>query len=220
MAEKLDWKKDLKHLYAPSAKAPEMVDVPPMNYLMIDGHGDPNTSPAYQAAVEGLFSMSYTLKFAIKKAVGLDYAVFPAEGLWWVEDMRLFSIEDKGSWDWTMMVAQPEVVTADWVEQARAEVLKKKGLPVVEQIRFECLAEGPAAQIITLALMLTKVQPSHACMSLSNLRDTSSPASITRSTFRMSGAPHPKSSKPSFASRSAAGSGAFTLPALRLIMKA
>lgn len=150
MAEKLDWKKDLKHLYAPSAKAPEMVDVPPMNYLMIDGHGDPNTSPAYQAAVEGLFSMSYTLKFAIKKAVGLDYAVFPAEGLWWVEDMRLFSIEDKGSWDWTMMIAQPEVVTADWVEQARAEVLKKKGLPVVEQIRFECLAEGPAAQIMHL----------------------------------------------------------------------
>ena len=85
-----DWKKDCKTLYFPPSK-PVMVEVPPMNYLMIDGHGDPNVSAEYQAAVEALFSLSYTLKFAIKKAGGLEYAVYPAEGLWWVADMAEFS---------------------------------------------------------------------------------------------------------------------------------
>ena len=80
---KLDWKKDCKALYFPPAR-PVMVEVPPINYLMIDGHGDPNHSPLYQEAVEALFTLAYTLKFAIKKAEGIEYAVYPAEGLWWV----------------------------------------------------------------------------------------------------------------------------------------
>jgi hypothetical protein len=102
------------------------VDVPPLNYLMIDGHGDPNKVKAYRDAIEALFSLSYTLKFAIKKEIGLDYSVFPSEGLWWVDDMAQFSTEDKSSWDWTMMIAQPEPVNMEWVERARNEVIKKK----------------------------------------------------------------------------------------------
>src|SRR5574338_648244 len=97
---KLDWSKDLKHLYAPSAKAPVMVDVPPMNYLMLDGHGDPNNNPYYRDVVEALFSLAYTIKFMVKKG-GVDFAVYPSEGLWWVPDMRQFSVEDKSAWDWT-----------------------------------------------------------------------------------------------------------------------
>ena len=119
-----------------------------MNFLMIDGHGDPNVTPLYQEAVEGLFSLAYTLKFALKKAGGVDYGVLPAEGLWWVEDMAAFSLEDKAAWEWTMMIAQPEFVTAEWVERARAEAFKKKGLPALERIRFETNAEGTAAQMM------------------------------------------------------------------------
>ncbi|HEX7974572.1 MAG TPA: GyrI-like domain-containing protein [Anaerolineales bacterium] len=144
---KLDWKKDYKTLYFPPPD-PVMVDVPPMNYLMIDGHGDPNTSPAYQAAVEALFSLAYTLKFGIKKAAGIDYAVYPAEGLWWVADMAEFANSPKSDWDWTMLIAQPEAVSAEWVERARAEALKKKGLPALEQVRFETYAEGRCAQLM------------------------------------------------------------------------
>jgi len=143
----MDWKKDLKTLYFPPAQ-PVLVEVPPMNFLMLDGHGDPNGSVQYQQVVEALFSLAYGIKFGIKKADGVDFAVYPPEGLWWVEDMALFSIEDKSSWDWTMMIAQPECVTAEWVEQARKEALKKKGLPLLEQVRFECYAEGQAAQIM------------------------------------------------------------------------
>lgn len=144
---KLDWKKDLKALYFPPAN-PVMVDVPTMNFLMIDGHGDPNVTPAYQEALEALFSLSYTIKFAIKKAGGPDYAVFPAEGLWWVEDMSKFSVEDKSAWDWTMMIAQPEPVTEEWVERARAEVVGKKGIKAAERVRFEPYAEGRCAQMM------------------------------------------------------------------------
>jgi hypothetical protein len=144
---KLDWKKDCKELYFPPAH-PVMVDVPPMNFLMIDGHGDPNISPVYAESVEALFSLAYTLKFSIKKAEGVDYAVYPPEGLWWTPDMADFSTSRKADWDWTMMIAQPEVVSAEWVERARAEALKKKGLPVLERVRFESYHEGLSAQIM------------------------------------------------------------------------
>ena len=144
---KLDWSKDLKHLYAPSAKAPVMVDVPPMNYLMLDGHGDPNNNPYYRDVVEALFSLAYTIKFMVKKG-GVEYAVYPAEGLWWVPDMTQFTIEDKSAWDWTMMIAQPEGVNVDIVEEGRRQALKKKGLALLEQVRFETYMEGRAAQIM------------------------------------------------------------------------
>ncbi len=148
-----DWKKDAKVLYFPPAH-PVAVDVPPINYLMIDGHGDPNNSPLYQAAVEALFSLSYTLKFAIKKAGGGNYAVYPAEGLWWAADPTLaFNLYQKDLWDWTMMIAQPAPVDLDWVERARAEALKKKkGEAAVEdalaRVRFETYAEGRCAQVM------------------------------------------------------------------------
>jgi hypothetical protein len=147
MAEKFELIKQLKHLYN-APKDPIVVEVPPLNFLMIDGHGDPNQSPTYQEAVEGIFSLAYTLKFAIKKAEGIDYSVLPLEGLWWVEDMDLFSIEDKSNWDWTMMIAQPEFVNLKWVDRARVDAFKKKGLAVLDRIRFEPYVEGLSAQLM------------------------------------------------------------------------
>jgi hypothetical protein len=147
MTAKMDWKKDLKGLYFPPAD-PVTVDVPALNYLMLDGHGDPNHSAHYQAVIETLFSFAYTIKFAIKKAEGIDFSVFPSEGLWWVADMTDFSIERKEDWDWTMMIAQPQPVTAEWVEKARQEALKKKGLALLEQVRFETYIEGCSAQLM------------------------------------------------------------------------
>jgi hypothetical protein len=80
--EKIDFKKRLKHLYQPSSKTVVQVDVPAMNFLMVDGEGDPNTSQAYTEAVEALFGLSYTLKFMVKRsALAIDYAVMPLEGV-------------------------------------------------------------------------------------------------------------------------------------------
>lgn len=147
---KIDFKKELNHLYNPSAKAVMVVDVPPLNFLMIDGRGDPNTATAYKEAVEALFSLSYTLKFMVKKELGVDYAVMPLEGLWWVEDMSQFSLGDKSAWQWTAMIMQPEYIVADLVEAARAQVARKKGLPALSRLRLETFHEGQAAQIMHL----------------------------------------------------------------------
>lgn len=146
---KIDLKKALKHLYNPSAKAVSVVDAPPMNFLMIDGAGDPNTAQAYQEAIEALFSVSYALKFMIKKSeLAIDYGVMPLEGLWWAEDMARFSTDDKQHWLWTAMIMQPEYVTESLVAQAIADVTKKKGLPAAAQLRFEMFHEGQSAQIM------------------------------------------------------------------------
>jgi len=137
MPTKIDVKKQLKHLYSPWAKQVTVADVPEMDFLMIDGEGDPNTSEAYQNAVEALFAVSYTLKFMVKKGESrIDYAVMPLEGLWWVEDMTQFTQENKHDWKWTAMIMQPEYVTQGLVEDAVKQVEKKKGLPSLSDMRF------------------------------------------------------------------------------------
>jgi len=143
---KIDFKKELKHLYNPSAKKVEIVDVPMMNFLMIDGSGDPNTAQQYKDAVEALFAASYALKFMVKKEKGVDYGVLPLEGLWWTEDMTQFSVENKDVWKWTSMIMQPEYVAEDLVSKALEQVEKKKNPPALPKIRFESFHEGLSAQ--------------------------------------------------------------------------
>ena len=145
---KIDFKKELKHLYNPSEKKVEIVDARMMNFLMIDGSGDPNTAQEYKDAVEALFAVSYALKFMVKKERGVDYGVLPLEGLWWTEDMTQFSVENKDVWKWTSMIMQPEYVTEDLVSKALEQVEKKKNPPALPKIRFESFHEGLSAQIM------------------------------------------------------------------------
>lgn len=147
--EKLDLKKELKHLYQTPAKEVVEVDVPTMNYLMVDGEGDPNIVSAFAEAVETLFTVSYTLKFMVKKGVlATDYGVMPLEGLWWADDMTKFSIADKSNWKWTAMIAQPPFVTRAMLDAAFAEVKKKKNPAALSLLRFESFTEGKCAQIL------------------------------------------------------------------------
>lgn len=140
-----DYKKAYKPLYFPPQGRFVLVDVPPLDYLMLDGHGDPNNNPEYQAVVEALYGLAYTLKFMLKPQ-GVEYGVPPLEGLWWMENMAEFSLATKARWDWTMMILQPVAVTQDQFEQARELALRKKGQPALERARLERYAEGKAAQ--------------------------------------------------------------------------
>ncbi len=147
--KKIDYKKKLKHLYTASPKDPGIVDVPEMNFLMIDGHGDPNTSELFKDAVGALFSISYTLKFMIKKSrAQIDYGVMPLEGLWWADDMSKFATGEKESWKWTAMIMQPECVTDELYKEAKEIVRKKKDPDILSKIRFAAFCEGRAAQIM------------------------------------------------------------------------
>jgi len=148
---KIDLRKELKHLYLPSAKEVVQVEVPTLRFLMIDGEGNPNTSPEYVQAVEALFSVSYTSKFMIKKGFqGIDYAVMPLEGLWWADDMSSFVTTDKSKWKWTMMIMQPDFVELEVLHSAIAEVKRKKRLPSLSKLRIEQFTEGACAQVLHL----------------------------------------------------------------------
>lgn len=153
--QKIDYKKELKHLYGTTAKEGVVeVTVPPQNYLMVDGEGNPNTAQAYKEAVEALYSLAYTIKFIVKKSeAAIDYTVMPLEGLWWTDNMEEFSVERKGDWKWTMLIMQPPPVTQAIVAQAldalqEKNKQKKKTLPALAKVRFDTLEEGRAAQIL------------------------------------------------------------------------
>ena len=147
--KKIDYKKDLKHLYKASAKKADIVEVPVMNFLMIDGQGNPNSSERFQQGVEMLFGLSYTLKFIIKKGdLQTDYGVLPLEGLWWTDDMADFSVEKKDDWKWIAMIMQPELVSEDLVTEARGQLRKKKKTDFVDEVRYGSYKEGRAAQIM------------------------------------------------------------------------
>ena len=142
-----DFKKDRKDLYAPPTTGFVLVDVPPMTFLAIDGHGDPNTSVAYREAVEALYAASYAVKFA-GKAQGRDIVVGPLEGLWSAADPGAFTSRAKADWDWTMMIRQPDWATADMLRETIAATARKKSLPALEAMRVFPYAEGTCLQIM------------------------------------------------------------------------
>jgi len=147
--KKIDLKKEMKHLYNASTKNPEIVDVPKMNFLMINGEGDPNISERFKGSVEALFPLSYTLKFMVKKSnIQIDYGVMPLEGLWWADDMAAFSMGKKELWKWTVMIMQPEYVTRDLYMEAQEYLKKKKDVLLLPDVRFESFMEGKSAQIM------------------------------------------------------------------------
>jgi hypothetical protein len=149
MTTTIEIEQELKRLYR-ARQTPELVDVPELAFLMIDGQGDPNSSSQFQQAVQALYGVSYTLKFALKRASGTDYRVAPLEGLWCADDMTSFALEDKSAYQWTLMIRQPDQVTPELVEQAAGEVEQKKQLPAAGELRLEPFAEGRSAQVLHL----------------------------------------------------------------------
>lgn len=146
--EKYDVKRVHRELYAPSAKDFTLVDVPPMRYLVVDGHGDPNTSPDYAAALEALFGVAYTLKFRSKKELGRDFVVAPLEALWRADDPAVFATREKSAWSWTALIAQPDWIDEQLVADAVAAVRPKGENPALELLRMEELHEGASVQIL------------------------------------------------------------------------
>ncbi len=148
---KVDIKKELKFLYGASLRTIGVVDVPNMNFLMVDGKGNPNTVQEYKDAVQALYALSYAVKFMIKKReMGIDYGVMPLEGLWWADDMNDFTEGNKDAWKWTSMIMQPKYVANSLIDQAIVEVGRKKDLVALDKVRFESFREGLVAQVMHL----------------------------------------------------------------------
>lgn len=154
--EKLDLRKQWKHLYQPSAKKVDVVEVPRFRFAMIDGeiepgHG-PGDSPAFQEALQGLYGVSYTLKFASKQrqVEPIDYPVMALEGLWWVQGGE-FTFNRKDNWAYRVMIMQPDHITQEMFQDALLQLRKKKGdLPAFTRLRLEQFEEGLCIQIMHL----------------------------------------------------------------------
>ncbi|MDX2776491.1 GyrI-like domain-containing protein [Streptomyces caniscabiei] len=147
--EKRDLRKERKEFYAPTSKEFTIVNVPTMSFLMVDGHGNPNTAESYKHAVEALYSVAYTLKFMSKKQLGKDYVVMPLEGLWYADDPSVFTTRAKDEWSWTMMIMQPDWITDEMAREAiEASRRKGKDLPALPLLRFEPFEEGKSVQIM------------------------------------------------------------------------
>jgi hypothetical protein len=145
----IDLKKELKALYNPPAKDVTLIDVPEMNFIMIDGQGAPE-SEQYQQAIEALYSIAYTTKFARKKADGTDYPVMALEGLWWADDYKEFDPEtgDRNKWQWRSMIMQPDFITKKEFQSAQEAAARKKPNPLIPEVRFESFKEGKSVQIM------------------------------------------------------------------------
>lgn len=142
---KTDYKKEYKQLYKYGKMTPSLVEVPALNYVMIDGVGDPNTSQDYMEAIEALYAVSYTLKFMSKKKE-MDYVVMPLEGLWWMEEE--WDMDAKDDWQWTAMIMQPPCIDESMFKEAVEITRGKKVLPALDKIRFETYKAHMAFQIL------------------------------------------------------------------------
>ncbi|WP_238904186.1 GyrI-like domain-containing protein [Clostridium sp. YIM B02506] len=148
---KLDYKKEFKDLYLPKNE-PMLVDVPEMNFIMVDGKGNPNDEDGeYQSAVEILYALSYTIKMSKKGSYNIEgyfeYVVPPLEGLWWMENDGM-DFKKKDKFEWTSMIRQPEFVTEEVFEWACSEVLRKKPDLNVSKARLQSFREGLCVQIM------------------------------------------------------------------------
>lgn len=148
MPEKIDFKKTLDS-YRARQNEFRIVDVPEMQYLMIDGHGDPNTSPAFGEAIETLYPVAYKLKFSSKRDLGRDYVVPPLEGLWWADDMDSFTVaRDKSRWHWTLMLMVPDWIGEAMFSAALDEVRDRAAPARLDDVRLESLVEGLCVQTL------------------------------------------------------------------------
>ncbi len=159
----LDLKKEYKHLYQPSAKKVTAVQVPRLQFAMVDGaiekgHG-PGDSPGFQEAVQALYGVSYTLKFTLKKRKTnpIDYPVMALEGLLWLTEGDVFDINIKDNWSYTLMIMQPDVITQEIFEEARMQVRRKRGdSPALSKLRLEYFEEGLCAQVMHIGPYATE----------------------------------------------------------------
>ncbi len=145
--KKIDFKKTFKSLYAAPVGQFAKVSVPKLNYVMVDGTGDPNSAPSYKTSVEWLFSVSYAMKFAAKRELEQDYVVPPLEGLWWADDPAEFVARKKYAWKWTMMILCPEFIGNKLYEAAVAKTRIKMNAPP-ETLRLKSLTEGECLQTL------------------------------------------------------------------------
>lgn len=146
-----DFKKEYKEFYQPPNK-PQIVTVPPMNYIAVRGQGDPNQEGgAYQAAIGVLYAVAYTIKMSKKgdhRMEGyFDFVVPPLEGFWWQDGVKGVDYSDKSTFHWISVIRMPDFVTRADFDWAVAEAARKKKLDC-SAAEYLTIDEGECVQIL------------------------------------------------------------------------
>lgn len=184
---KTDFKKTLES-YKAKHRELRMVDVPPLQYLTVDGHGDPNTAKEYADAIESLYPVAYKLKFASKQGLGKDYVVMPLEAQWWASDMNAFTTSrDKSQWHWKAMTMVPDWITREMFDEAVAAVASRQPPASLHKVRLETLHEGSCVQVLHIGSYDDESETLaelHAYLAYAGLRMTGRHHEIYFSDFR------------------------------------
>ncbi len=133
-----------------ATRDPELVEVPPFDFVIVEGRGDPRTSGDFEAAIAALYAFSFPVVIPMKKAGNVDLKVGPLEGLWWADDLSVFdpACEDRSAWCWSLMIRQPSDIPSDVLDNAVAKMTKKVGIAVAARVRLERFDEGRSAQLM------------------------------------------------------------------------
>ncbi len=142
---KLDLTKEYKTYYT-AKTTPEIVEIEEGKFLAIEGKGAPG-GDEFQAKVSALYSLAYGVKMLMKKQ-GKDFTVAKLEGLWWVDSDKPYTEVPREEWRWKLLIRQPEFITSEIVEKARQEVMNKKKIKIVNEVKFEKMKEGKCVQIL------------------------------------------------------------------------
>jgi len=151
--ETVDFRKNYKHLYSPTARTPELVTMPPMTFLAIDGRGAPD-GEAFELSIQAVYSMAFTIKFGRKKArMEPDFKMGPLEGLWSVGDENRrfdFAVDGLGRdrWQWTLLFWMPDFITKDDLRAARVAVADRKPNPMLDCLHLWMWEEGLCVQML------------------------------------------------------------------------
>lgn len=146
-----DYKKEYKEFYLPKSK-PEIVDVPPMNFIAVRGKGNPNEEDGeYKQAVGLLYAIAYTIKMSYKGDRKIDgyfeYVVPPLEGFWWQDGIDGIDYSDKSTFNWISVIRLPDFVSIRDFEWAKTEVERKKKLDC-KKAEYLTVHEGLCVQIM------------------------------------------------------------------------
>jgi hypothetical protein len=143
---KLELRKTLKEFYNPPAGAASLVELPPLKYIMVDGHGEPGVE-SFQQAMGVLYNVAYTMKFRAKKLLKKDYDMMAPEGLWWMKGKK-FDMAYRDKWLWTLMILVPDFVDDKLFRETVEEVRRKKNPPGLDLARLETMNESTCVQIL------------------------------------------------------------------------
>jgi hypothetical protein len=144
----LDLKRQLAQFYKPEAKAPRLVDVPTLRFLMLDGVDDVG-GPSFTEAFGALFGLAYPVKFAAAKRLDLNYPVMPAEGLYWdADEGPLAPLTQAKHMAWRLMILLPDAVPGEFVDEVREKVAAKKDVPRLADVRIQSFTEGRSVQLL------------------------------------------------------------------------